>query len=137
MLPLSLLKASEGHPVLIELKNGESYNGKLESIDKWMNMKLVDVLFVSRSGEKFLQVPECFVRGNTVKYVRVSEEALADAKQYEQQRAAQRGRRGRGRGGRGMRGGRGGRGRGTRGRGRGGRGRGRGGGAAGGNTGGD
>ncbi|XP_056844062.1 uncharacterized protein LOC130496208 isoform X2 [Raphanus sativus] len=28
-LPLSLLKTAQGHPMLVELKNGETYNGQL------------------------------------------------------------------------------------------------------------
>ena len=32
-LPLSLLRTAQGHPMLIELKNGETYNGHLVSCD--------------------------------------------------------------------------------------------------------
>ena len=39
MLPLSLLKTSQGHPMLVELKNGETYNGELVSCDNWMNIR--------------------------------------------------------------------------------------------------
>ena len=37
MLPLSLLKTAVNHPMLVELKNGETYNGHLVNCDNWMN----------------------------------------------------------------------------------------------------
>jgi len=33
MLPLTLLKSAQGHPVLVELKTGETYNGHLVNCD--------------------------------------------------------------------------------------------------------
>lgn len=47
-LPLSLLKAAQGQPMLVELKNGDTYNGRLDNCDSWMNIKLKDVIFTSR-----------------------------------------------------------------------------------------
>ena len=67
-LPLSLLKTAVGHPVvrsvgphprvavrcggadaarrvqLVELKNGETYNGNLVACDTWMNLHLREVI---------------------------------------------------------------------------------------------
>ena len=40
MLPLSLLKTAVNHPMLVELKNGETYNGHLVQCDNWMNLQL-------------------------------------------------------------------------------------------------
>ena len=40
MLPLSLLKTAVNHPMLVELKNGETYNGHLVNCDNWMNLQL-------------------------------------------------------------------------------------------------
>ena len=40
MLPLSLLRTAQNHPMLVELKNGETYNGHLVSCDNWMNINL-------------------------------------------------------------------------------------------------
>ena len=39
MLPLSLLRTAAGHPMLVELKSGETYNGELVSCDNWMNIR--------------------------------------------------------------------------------------------------
>ena len=68
-LPLSLLKAARNHPMvsktrlasflnncmtifpllqLVELKNGETYNGHLVNCDNWMNIQLREVICTSR-----------------------------------------------------------------------------------------
>jgi U6 snRNA-associated Sm-like protein LSm4 len=130
MLPLSLLKIAQDSQILIELKNGDTYNGRLSNCNMFMNMTLSEVICTSRDGEKFWKMPEVFIRGNSIKYIRIPDEILEQANQIEhqqrQERSAMRGGRD-GRGGRG-RGGRGGRGEGRgRGRGGGGRGEGRGG----------
>eukprot|EP00803_Ostreobium_quekettii_P007562 evm.model.scf_1127.4 EVM.evm.TU.scf_1127.4 scf_1127:34878-36528(-) len=74
MLPLSLLKTAQGHPVLVELKNGETYNGHLVNCDAWMNIHLREVICTSKDGDRFWRMPEAYVRGNTIKYVRVPDE---------------------------------------------------------------
>ncbi|KAK9160925.1 hypothetical protein Syun_007266 [Stephania yunnanensis] len=68
MLPLSLLKTAQGHPMLVELKNGETYNGHLVNCDTWMNIHLRE------DGDRFWRMPECYIRGNTIKYLRVPDE---------------------------------------------------------------
>ena len=50
MLPLSLLRTATNHPMLIELKNGDTYNGHLVSVDNWMNVNLKEVICTSRDG---------------------------------------------------------------------------------------
>ncbi|XP_015742112.1 U6 snRNA-associated Sm-like protein LSm4 isoform X2 [Coturnix japonica] len=57
MLPLSLLKTAQNHPMLVELKNGETYNGHLD-------------------GDKFWRMPECYIRGSTIKYLRIPDEII-------------------------------------------------------------
>jgi U6 snRNA-associated Sm-like protein LSm4 len=87
-----------------------------------MNLTLKEVVQTSPEGDKFFRLPECYVRGNNIKYLRVPDEILDTVKEQQQQQQAQRGRGGHSRGdhhGSGGRGDRGGRGRG-RGRGRGG-----------------
>ncbi|KAH8705760.1 hypothetical protein BGW36DRAFT_368131 [Talaromyces proteolyticus] len=119
MLPLGLLTAAQGHPMLVELKNGETLNGHLVNCDNWMNLTLKEVVQTSPEGDRFYRLPEVYVRGNNIKYLRVPEEIIDIVKEQQQHdRGSSRG----GRGGRGDgkdrgRGGRGGRG---RGRGRGG-----------------
>ena len=131
-LPLSLLQAAIGQPVLVELKNGETYNGTLDSCDKFMNMVLKGTVCTSRTADHFKRCTECHIRGNTIKYICVPDEVMENMPPPKQERApapedAQHhrtqqhkaldttGTRGRGRGG--HRGGRGGRGGGRGGRG--------------------
>ncbi|CAH1239476.1 U6 snRNA-associated Sm-like protein LSm4 isoform X2 [Branchiostoma lanceolatum] len=114
MLPLSLLKTAQNHPMLVELKNGETYNGHLEACDNWMNIKLRDVICTSRDGDRFWRMPECYIRGSTIKYLRIPDEVIDMVKEdiVSKQRTKQQGTRGRGRGGPVHRGGFGSRGRG-------------------------
>lgn len=96
--------------MLVELKNGDTYNGRLVSCDTWMNITLRDVICTSRvcmcvclsvwlggwqawcdylfththtythtysqDGDRFWKIPECYVRGNSIKYLRVPEEVI-------------------------------------------------------------
>ncbi|KAG0173153.1 RNA processing protein [Apophysomyces sp. BC1034] len=122
MLPLSLLHTAAGHPMLVELKNGETFNGHLVNCDNWMNLTLREVIQTSPDGDRFWRLPECYIKGSTIKYLNVPEE-IVDMVKEEESRQRQMGGRGRGRGGR--ENGYGGRGRGgaARGQSRGGRGR--------------
>merc|ERR1711953_5163 len=76
MLPLSLLRTAQNHPMLVELKNGETYNGHLVSCDNWMNINLREVICTSRDGDRFWRMPECYIRGSTVKYLRIPDEVI-------------------------------------------------------------
>ncbi|XP_021678628.2 sm-like protein LSM4 [Hevea brasiliensis] len=76
MLPLSLLKTAQGHPMLVELKNGETYNGHLVNCDTWMNIHLREVICTSKDRDRFWRMPECYIRGNTIKYLRVPDEVI-------------------------------------------------------------
>ncbi|KAN0077749.1 Like-Sm (LSM) domain containing protein [Elaphomyces granulatus] len=119
MLPLGLLAAAQGHPMLVELKNGETLNGHLVNCDNWMNLTLKEVVQTSPEGDRFFRLPEVYVRGNNIKYLRVPEE-IADFVKDQQSQPSNRGRGGPSRGDSGKSDrGRGGGGRGGRGRGRG------------------
>ncbi|KAE9553552.1 hypothetical protein FO519_003245 [Halicephalobus sp. NKZ332] len=76
VLPLSLLKSSQNQTMLIELKNGDSYIGQLCGCDSWMNIHLKDATFTSKDGDKFFKVPEVYVRGPTIKLMRIPEEVM-------------------------------------------------------------
>ncbi|KAJ8076662.1 RNA processing protein [Marasmius tenuissimus] len=125
---LSALYHAQNKPMLVELKNGETFNGHLVNCDNFMNITLREVYQTNPDGDRFWKLKECYIRGSTIKYLRIPD-TLLDTVKEEQNRAREAGRSARGggqpnRGGRGMppRGGRGGRGapmRGGRGRGRG------------------
>jgi small nuclear ribonucleoprotein (snRNP)-like protein len=52
MFPLTLLRKAENRAMLVELKNGETYNGHLQSCDTWMNLQLREVTLTSRVSGK-------------------------------------------------------------------------------------
>jgi U6 snRNA-associated Sm-like protein LSm4 len=85
MLPLTLLKTAENHPMLIELKNGDTYNGRLVSCNMFMNICLRDVICTSRDGDRFWKIPECYIRGNSIKYLRIPDEVLDLVSEEDQQ----------------------------------------------------
>ncbi|PRP74636.1 hypothetical protein PROFUN_03558 [Planoprotostelium fungivorum] len=85
MLPLSLLRTAQGHPVLVELKNGDTYNGYLVSCDSWMNINLRRVIHTSKDGDQFWKIAECYVRGNTIKFLGISDEVINLVQKEEEQ----------------------------------------------------
>ncbi|KAI5283234.1 RNA processing protein [Ascosphaera aggregata] len=86
-----------------------------------MNLVLKAVVQTSSEGDKFMHLPEVYVRGNNIKYLRIPDEIVDLAREQQQQTQNQNRNRGAhahhqqrdyGRSDRGGRGGRGGRGRG-------------------------
>ncbi|PHH75599.1 hypothetical protein CDD80_2241 [Ophiocordyceps camponoti-rufipedis] len=93
MLPLGFLNAAQGQPIEIELKNGDTLRGHLVACDTWMNLTLKDVtmgisvrfpaapnsqlltLFTQENG-KYLKLKESYVKGNNIKFLRVSDEVI-------------------------------------------------------------
>lgn len=119
MLPLTLLNAAQSSPVLVELKNGikkltlgETFNGHLVNCDSWMNINLKEVILTSPDGQHFTRIPEIYIKGNTIKYLRIPETVVDKVKEnqanptrksgYSSQRGGYQSKRG-GRGGRGGR----------------------------------
>ncbi|KAL0955715.1 hypothetical protein HGRIS_001935 [Hohenbuehelia grisea] len=95
MLPLSLLNAAQNKPMLVELKNGETFNGHLVNCDNFMNITLREVYQTNSEGDRFWKLKECYIRGSTIKYLRVPD-TLLDAVKDEQSRAREAGRSARG-----------------------------------------
>ena len=97
MLPLSVLQTAKNQPMLVELRNGDTFNGHLVNCDNFMNINLRDVIHTSRDGDKFYNLKACYIRGNQIKYLRIPEDVIdmvPDEPVYKG-----RGGRGRGRGG--------------------------------------
>lgn len=76
--------------MLVELKNGETYNGHLVSCDTWMNINLREVICTSKDGDKFWRMPECYIRGSTIKYLRIPDEVIDFVKEDVQAKARNR-----------------------------------------------
>jgi U6 snRNA-associated Sm-like protein LSm4 len=55
--------------MLVELKNGETLNGHLVSCDTWMNLTMKEVVQTSPEADKFVRLPEVYVKGNNVRPV--------------------------------------------------------------------
>lgn len=83
VFPTTALKQSVRKPVSVELKNGTTYNGVLISADKWMNLDLQDVICTAASAEQFWKMREVCIRGNSIRTVRVVDEAVQPPKPVE------------------------------------------------------
>lgn len=94
-----MLTAAKKQPVLVEVKSGETFNGTLENCDVWMNLHLSDVIKTTADGQRFFVMSELFVRGSNIKYIRLSEEILQAARDYNRKQRAQRRARQQGEGG--------------------------------------
>ncbi|KAL5369167.1 hypothetical protein CPHLJ_4g2710 [Cryptosporidium parvum] len=80
VLPLSVIRAAHHRPILVELKNGETYSGILTGVDGFMNLALNNVICNSRDGNGFFKMVECYIRGNNIKLIRISDENINTAK---------------------------------------------------------
>jgi U6 snRNA-associated Sm-like protein LSm4 len=89
VLPSLLLTSAKKSPILVELKNGEAYNGYLEKSDQWMNLHLNDVICTSPDGDRFWKLSECFIRGTTIKYIRISDEVMEKSKAEQKRQRSQ------------------------------------------------
>lgn len=81
--------------MLVELKNGETFNGHLVNCDNFMNITLREVYQTNADGDRFWKLKECYIRGSTIKYLRVPD-TLLDAVKEEQNKAREAGRSARG-----------------------------------------
>lgn len=66
---------------MVELKNGETYNGCLVSCDNWMNINLREVICTSRDGDRFWKMNECYIRGSMIKYLRIPDVVIDQVKE--------------------------------------------------------
>ncbi|XP_028065411.1 probable U6 snRNA-associated Sm-like protein LSm4 [Camellia sinensis] len=74
--------------VTVELKNGETYNGHLVNCDTWMNIHLREVICTSKDGDRFWRMHECYIHGNTIKYLQVPDEVFDKVQEETKSRAA-------------------------------------------------
>lgn len=50
----------------VELKNGDNIKGDLENIDNYMNLKINDAIYSSKTNDKFWKISEIYIRGNNI-----------------------------------------------------------------------
>lgn len=76
-LPLHVLRQSGAQTkLMVDAKNGDSFEGTLAACDTFMNMRLADCTVTSAHG-KFYKSTEVFVRGNTIKSVQLQPDVLS------------------------------------------------------------
>lgn len=78
-LPLALIRAAQDQPVMVELKSGDTLSGTLAACDSFMNLNLKELVCTSQDGERFWKMPDCYVRGNNVKYFRLPDDVYEQA----------------------------------------------------------
>lgn len=67
MMPMQIMRQSGvSQQVMVDTKNGESYDGVLMGIDTFMNVKLTKVVITSPQGDVFSKCDEVFIRGNNI-----------------------------------------------------------------------
>ena len=64
---------------MIDLKNGETINGTLEVMDRFMNLKVLNAVITSKDGDQFSKVVELYVKGSSIKNVRMVDGTLERA----------------------------------------------------------
>ncbi|KAJ8305925.1 hypothetical protein KUTeg_016470 [Tegillarca granosa] len=56
-----------------------------------MNINLREVICTSRDGDRFWRMPECYIRGSTIKYLRIPDEVIDMVKEEVLQKSKGRG----------------------------------------------
>ncbi|CBZ29458.1 U6 snRNA-associated Sm-like protein LSm4p [Leishmania mexicana MHOM/GT/2001/U1103] len=86
--PIEILRNCRGKEVSIELADGETVNGTVMRTDRAMNVVIKQCTRTGADGESFWKARECFVRGASVKNVRMTDSALVAAPVPSKRKAA-------------------------------------------------
>ena len=62
--------------MMVDCKNGESYDGTLAACDAFMNLKLVGGVTITSASGVFSKCDEVFIRGNNIKTIQFAKEVL-------------------------------------------------------------
>jgi len=58
--------------VIVELKNDLAITGTLDSVDQYLNIKLINISVVDAEAHPHMNsVKNCFIRGSVVRYVQI------------------------------------------------------------------
>lgn len=77
MLFYSFFKSLIGKEIVVELKNDMSLCGTLDSVDQYLNMKLMDVSVTEAAKfPHMLAVKNIFIRGSVIRYVHLPAEEV-------------------------------------------------------------
>ena len=64
---------------MVDLKNGETLEGTLDCIDKFMNLKIKNAILTSKDADKFFNEPEVYIKGTCLKSIRLVDGLLEKA----------------------------------------------------------
>ncbi|KAJ1984533.1 small nuclear ribonucleoprotein Sm D3 [Dimargaris cristalligena] len=67
-VPVKLLHESEGHIITLEMKNGQTYRGKLLEAEDNMNLQMADITVTARDGQ-VSKLEQAYIRGSYVRFV--------------------------------------------------------------------
>lgn len=84
--PLDILRNTRGQMVSIELRNGQTVNGSVMRSDRTMNVILKNTIRTSADGKQFYRSREVFIRGASVRNIRMEDRALNLPKKKLQQK---------------------------------------------------
>jgi len=74
--PLRVLREAVNRTVLVKLKDGSEYVGKLEMTDSTMNLVLSDCMEVGENGEPKVKYGRVLIRGSQILFVSVDYEIV-------------------------------------------------------------
>lgn len=75
--PFKFLKAAVGQTVLVKLKDGSEYIGKLEQTDNTMNLVLSDCVKYGDDGNPIARFDKILIRGSHIAYISLNYERIA------------------------------------------------------------
>ena len=84
MLPLYLLNAVKGEPVIVELKSGGLVNGILENCDYYMNVTLTSACASLQEDSEFHKVDHIYIKGTHIKLFKMGNEFIEKFKLHQQ-----------------------------------------------------
>eukprot|EP01013_Petalomonas_cantuscygni_P010032 TRINITY_DN22983_c0_g1_i1.p1 TRINITY_DN22983_c0_g1~~TRINITY_DN22983_c0_g1_i1.p1 ORF type:complete len:126 (-),score=11.28 TRINITY_DN22983_c0_g1_i1:143-466(-) len=78
-----------GARITVELKNGAEISGNIDSVDQFLNIRLVNVSVDASRFPHLASLSSCFVRGSVIRYVHlppncVDLDLVADASRKDQ-----------------------------------------------------
>ena len=71
--PLTVLQKNTKKDVIVRLKSGVEYKGKMENVDSYMNLIMTDAEEVNQ-GKIVLKFGRVIVRGNNVLFIKLENE---------------------------------------------------------------
>ncbi len=73
--PLKILKRSVNNTILVKLKDGHEFSGRLTEADSYMNLVISEAEELE-NGEAIARFGEVFIRGNNILYIKPDMTAL-------------------------------------------------------------